>query len=576
MSAKRRDRSASAVALLEEVFQTAKALPLAAWAVYYGATFPLVLAFLYFWADMANHAFAHERLVLGVTALSVLFVVAKTGHVLFTHQALSLITGDSDRPRPRLAQVMMNQTIIQCTGLLLLPLSLFVIVPFGWAYAMYQSATVLDDGRKRPRELLRDAKAQAGLNRMQSNVMLWLICPIGVPVASIFYLLILPIMRMASPEWTDPILGLYSIFLAILLVPLCPFAMVVAVNLGAALMMIPQLSKMLLGIETVFSISPSGATNPMFFIIVSGMTYLCLDPLIKIAYTLRCFYGDSVRTGKDLRIKIARIAQRALLLIALAAGVLCSFGAEAQEDSDTTTDIAALDKAIETTLHDSRFAWRMPRQRPESGDSSLYRAIADALEDTGQWIDEKTEAIREWFRKLFDQPEEDRAGSGEAVGRVLRVAAAGLLAALLGVLVFVAWKTWRRTTIVETDPVKARPVAPDLEDEGTTADALASSEWLKLAAELLARGEVRLAMRAYFFAGLARLAQLRLIRIAAYKSNREYVRELRRVDHARGELVSMFNTNLRVFESVWYGDHGLDPGDLNAYVRAMEGISACE
>ncbi len=576
MSTPRGGRAASAIGLLEEVFQTAKALPLSSWAIYYAATFPLVLAFLYFWADMTNHAFAHERLVTWATALSVLFLVAKTGHAVFAHLVVTHATGDADRPRPRLAPLAMNQAIIQCTGLVLLPMALVAVAPFGWLYAVYQNATALDDGRRGLRELVREARVQAGINAKQSNVTLWLICPAGVPVVAVFILLVIPIMRSFSPEWTEGILALYTGFLALVLVPLCPFAVVVAVNLAAALMIVPQLLKMVFGIDTAFSISPSGAVNPTLFIIVSGMTYLCLDPLIKIAYALRCYYGDSIRTGKDLRVKIDRIAQRGLVLIAVAAGSLCASPAPAQDPADQAGEVAALDRAIETTLHDSRFAWRMPRQRPQASDNTVMRAIADSVENSAEWIGEKIIAIQVWLRKLFDRPEKDNPGSSAAATRVLRVAAVALLAALLATLLFIAWKTWRRTTVVETNAAEARPAPPDIEDEGTSADALASAEWLKLAAELLARGEVRLAMRAYFFAGLARLGQLRLIRIAAYKSNREYVRELRRIDHARRGLVDNFHANLRVFESVWYGDHGLGPDELRSYVRAMEGISACE
>jgi len=574
MSRKRADRSAGAVALLEEVFQTAKSLPLSAWAIYYGATFPFVIAFLYFWADMANHAFAYERLAPGALGLSVLFVAAKTGHVLFAHRVLAHATGDIDAPRPQLAGVVMNQAVVQSTGFLLLPLTLFVVAPFGWMYAVYQNVTALDDGRKDPRELFREARAQAGLNASQSNVTLWLICPAAAPVAAVFFLIIMPIMRLFAPEWTDSIVGLYAMALTLLLLPLSPFALTVAANIGVALLMVPALLQMLFGIETAFSISPSGAMNPTFFVIVSGMTYLCLDPLVKIAFTLRCFYGDSVRTGKDLRIKIARIAQRAVIVLAMAAGLLCTSAAHAQDAAGV--DAAKLDQAIESTLHDSRFAWRMPRQRPEAAENGIFSVIADAVERTGAWIDDKLEGLRKWLRNLFDRPDRDRAATGAVADRILRLTASVLLAVLLGILLLVAWKTWRRTTVVETSAVEARAAPPDLDDESTTADALASNEWLKLAAELLARGEVRLAMRAYFFAGLARLAQLSFIRIAAYKSNREYVRELRRLDHARGDLVSAFHANLRVFESVWYGDHGLAPEELNAYVQAMEGISACE
>lgn len=576
MKGARKIQAATAIALLEEVFQTAKRLPLVAWGMYYGATFPFMLAFLYFWADMSNDAFAADRLALGAVLLGALFIVAKTGHVLFTRQVMAYATGEVEQPRLRLAQVLMNQTIFHCTGLMVLPLCLLMIVPFGWAYSVYQNVTVLDDGRKRLRDLFADARQQAGVNRMQCNVMLWLICPYAVPLAAGFFMLIFPIMRSVTPEWTDAFFGLYAGILWTILIPLSPFGMIVAVNLAAALATLPMLLKMLFGIDTVFSISPGGMANPTFFTIVSGLTYLCLDPLVKIAYGLRCFYGDSIHTGKDLRLKLAHIAQRAVLLLVLLGGLLAGFGAQAQDSAAGAPEATALDQAIDDTLRDPRFAWRAPRERPEAGSLGAFQSIADALADIGQWIGEKFDAFLKWLEKFFSRADRDRSGGGGVSQGVLRTTATVLLAALFGVLVYVGWKTWRRTTVVMATPLVASPAVPDLEDEGTTADALASNEWLKLAEELLSRGEIRLAMRAYFFAGLARLAQLRLIRITAYKSNREYLRELRRVEHARGEAINVFHLNLRMFESVWYGDHDLGEEDLNAYIGGMKRISVLE
>ena len=41
-----------------------------------------------------------------------------------------------------------------------------------------------------------------------------------------------------------------------------------------------------------------------------SLTYLCVDPILKAAYALRCFYGRSLQSGEDLK---AELKQQSLL-----------------------------------------------------------------------------------------------------------------------------------------------------------------------------------------------------------------------------------------------------------------------
>ncbi|HWB58964.1 MAG TPA: DUF4129 domain-containing protein, partial [Chthoniobacteraceae bacterium] len=80
-------------------------------------------------------------------------------------------------------------------------------------------------------------------------------------------------------------------------------------------------------------------------------------------------------------------------------------------------------------------------------------------------------------------------------------------------------------------------------------------EWMKMARDMMARGEFRLAIRALFLAMLSNLSLRELISIARYKSNRDYQRELRRRLGAQGDLPGLFGESVSIFEEAWYGDH---------------------
>ena len=106
------------------------------------------------------------------------------------------------------------------------------------------------------------------------------------------------------------------------------------------------------------------------------------------------------------------------------------------------------------------------------------------------------------------------------------------------------------------------------------ADQLPGDSWMKLARELLERGELRLALRAFYLASLAHLASRNLISIARFKSNREYERELRRRGHSFPDLLSVFGDNLVSFERIWYGLHEANRELVERFAANVERMKA--
>src|SRR5262249_62025247 len=103
----------------------------------------------------------------------------------------------------------------------------------------------------------------------------------------------------------------------------------------------------------------------------------------------------------------------------------------------------------------------------------------------------------EFLRRLFRM---DRRAGNSPLGWVeSSLLLYVLLAAVLGLLAVFVLRTWRRRnpTIVAA---RAEAIArtPDVADENVGASALPEDGWLKLARELLEKGEFRLAMRALY------------------------------------------------------------------------------
>ena len=111
---------------------------------------------------------------------------------------------------------------------------------------------------------------------------------------------------------------------------------------------------------------------------------------------------------------------------------------------------------------------------------------------------------------------------------------------------------------------------PDITDESVGADQLPEDGWTKMAHELLARGEFRLALRAFYLASLAHLAERNLISLARFKSNHDYERELTRRAHAFPALLELFEETVSAFDRVGYSPHALD-GGVQAVDLVQEG-----
>ena len=112
----------------------------------------------------------------------------------------------------------------------------------------------------------------------------------------------------------------------------------------------------------------------------------------------------------------------------------------------------------------------------------------------------------------------------------------------------------------------------DLESEEIVATQLREDEWMRLAREQIEKGDERLAVRALFLGTLAHLGERGMLRIARFKSNRDYRAELNLRARNQSALREAFDENTVLFESVWYGLHQLGAGSVDYFLRNHEMI----
>jgi hypothetical protein len=596
MSKPRRHRASDGKGALEsaeEAVHLLRQAPFRVWAAYAIGTVPFVLGLLYFWADMSRSAYASSHAVGAALGLALAFVWMKSWQAVFAGELRASLAG---APPPvwswrRLARLVLVQTALQPHGLAAIPAALCMAFPFHAVYAFFQNVTVLGDGSTSSlRETVRHAWRQALLWPRQNHVLIWLLSPwlLGAGMLVAFGGMWMALGMM--PELHE-VGGIGWFLLAIvvmfnLVMPVAPLGCVVAGNVAALLVGLPVLWQAFTGQQTVFALSGLHAfVNTTFLMTVFGLSYLILDPLAKAAYVLRCFYGDALTTGEDLRASLRplrRAAPSGRLGVWLVAGGLAvlatvTYG-QAQppagqpggplppptpslHEPAAPVDADLLDRVIDDVLARPEYAWRMPREGllAEGDGTSLwaefFRKLAHRVSELLGDLVRLLRKLARWLERLL--PERDPTDPGnlgwQSPVQTFLFIVLALSASVLALLLLRAWK--RRHAPPRA--VAAVPVvtAETLLRDEVVADQLPSDEWMALARELLARGETRLALRAMFLGAVAHLAHAGRLSVARGKSNRDYRRELERKAHDLPEVLEAFIQNVGLVERVWYGSH---------------------
>ncbi len=536
---KRRGQERPTLDLMEEAVELLRSTPLHVFGWYLLGTLPFLIGLLYFWTDMSWSALAYQHRAEASLGVALLFVWMKCAQAVFARKLRAGLARlpDDRLTASRLFSIALYQAIVQPSKLFVLPLAALATIPFGWVWAFYENATVLGSGET-PRRFIAKAWEQARFWPRQNH------CALSI------YLLLLG---------------------------------VVFLNVAIVVVLLPQFLKMLLGVETVFTRSTGSIFNTTFFAVIFVLTYLVCDPFLKAIYTLRCFHGESLRSGEDLaaELHVLRRLGPAITIFLLAALLAISPVRAAPVQTPAPLVAAELNQSIEETVKRSEFSWKLPRQMEKAKAKRKWPfvdAIGRFLKATGRLIKRVFKAIGEWMDRQFaprnPEPESGGTRGWQTSPRFWMTAL--LLFLLLAALVLLvqAVRRWR----LQKSSVSATPATTpivDLADERVTADLLPEDEWLALARTHLALGELRLALRAFFLAGLAHLAGREILVLARHKSNRDYQTELRRKARDRPTLLDAFGQNIAMVERVWYGRHEIDAAGVARFENNLEQIRTC-
>ncbi|MDH3999576.1 MAG: hypothetical protein OET90_12165 [Desulfuromonadales bacterium] len=544
---KKASEQQSGLDILESAFILLRRTPAELLCRYFIGAIPFALSVIFYWADMSRSGLAESRLASGSLIIALLWIWMRSWQAAFCtglQQWLMQVPLEKLSLKRQLRRCI-TQSVTGPWSFLILPVALLITLPFGWCMAFFQNLIVIDDG--------------GGAS--------W--------------------RRQASAAWHQAKLQPRQNHVALLV--LFVFSLIVLLNFLVALMILPSLMRSLLGIESIFGMGNFFLTNSTFWIIIATLTFLCIDPLIKTVYVLRCYHGAARQSGEDLlaelRSSSAAAQKTGVALSLLLCLLLCAPGqSEAQSETSTlqgrdansiSDQLSAdeLDQAIALEIDRLEYTWRMPRQEfTDEEEAELPGFVLSIIETVHGWMKATGEAIGavfEWLGELIEgwSPDIEMKPPRQGGGINLRYISLYLLLAIaVSIAAILTWRLLhhRRQKLLPNMPdVKIAEI--DLEAEDIVADELPVDKWLALAKQLFNDGERRLGIRALYLATLASLADEQLLTIARAKSDRDYETELQRHGLATPDQIEAFSLNVRTFQSIWYGIRSVNDEMINQF-----------
>jgi hypothetical protein len=485
----------SGAELLEQAVSLCGGNRTRAMTAYWVGTAPFVTAVLYFCQTIVSRSNADEQIFPLSLILTVLWMWMNFWHTVFCDGLWSSVSGEPETlwSFGVVSRVLRANAALQGSGLFLLGIAALITLPFPWAHAFLQNCHVFA-----PRQDLLETARRAGQHASSGPKQNWQLLSCVLFLGAMLFL-----------------------------------NTMLAIFLGA------QLLNTIFGIQTVLVQNRMAIFGLPFLATAACLTFLFMDPVWKAAHVLRCFHGESKRSGADLRLFLRRVA------------VVLLFVAATLEARAQTAPNRKYDSAIKEVLQRPEYDWTGRGETlREPPNSAFHQQLQVWLSKAAYWIGQL-------LRRFSPQPQRSNAETAPGSGLLWSVIAAlAVCAAVVAILVLRSRARQRlKPSLAESIPAA---VAVDITDESLSPEQLPANEWLQLADKFLRDGDTRSAARAVYLAALSQLDTEKLITLGRHKTNLEYENELKRRGRSVPHVCLMFRRIAETFERSWYGLHRID------------------
>lgn len=493
------------MAQLDEGIHLLKRIPFSGWLYWMAGFLPFAIGFSFFITEMRYRDPENAQLLAFIMILPLLYLWRKACMMGFLNKLWEIRTGKKVRLGPAtVIRSVLRQSLVSGLVILVSPLAILTTVPAGYLFASWTQFEILEANRQEK--------------------------PFATGYRQAFF----------EQKKYHAILCLLTIVYFVLLL-----------NWSVVLVALPMLTTVFMDVPIELWLERYSTSPFVLTVNCLLLAWFTMEPLIKAVFTSRCFSHLSQTTGEDIELEWSFHRTKALLLamaLLLLIPVQSLRADEAAQTPPPSPSTEELQQSIEETLEHPEFDWRLDSRKQSTRDSWLL--------ETFPFLKEWGKAIREWLKEfLEDDDSSDREESGDLnlnLGALLELLAWLALALLIGLVLYALFKHFAPASgLPPPEPSTADIV--DLTAEHLSGEELSLHEWIREGDRLVAENNYRLAIRAYFLAHLSLLGERRLLRLYAFKTNRDYLRELKRHGERQEGTWDSFRLNVREFESQWYG-----------------------
>ena len=545
----------SSIQSISEGFYLLKKLPISCWLWYYVGTIPFVLLLIQFWTAMVHDTNGIHFLPVYAFTLSVCFIWMKGWHSFFYRSVFQFFSSNDESVKKINLKLVIIQFRYQFWGIFLLPISLLTGF-FPIIYTYYQFLSMLGEKIKYPnfRKKVWDyAKQNYGKNLLIN----WLLNPWQLLLGFALMLVFIPILQ----EYFVGVPYIYFLPICFLvLFPLNPFGFFVSLNLLLAMMMIPYFLRIFFNIQSMHVIAQSYMIHSTFLVVLAGLTFVILDPFIKVVYALRYFQLQSQTSGTDLIRRLNQLKKIFPIIVFLFLISICQNTLYANnvspspDDYQIISEVNELESAIENEINKSEYQWwnEQDKQKELVEKNIFHRiigSIARSFHKGMVWIKNIIKKIINFFDRR--KPASNSTKPAKNWKSNVKILLYVLSAIIIILLIKLLFKINSNTKKSITEQATIVPDQPDINDENIDIEQYEEDDWKIIAKEFLEKGQYGYAIRALHISLLKKLADKHWIRPKKFKSVRDYHREI--LLQAEKEIATFYFNGMKMYEESWFG-----------------------
>ncbi|MGA1790599.1 MAG: hypothetical protein ACMUIM_03875 [bacterium] len=525
--------------------------------IYYLSTIPFIITLMHFWSIMSSKLIMPYEISRFALLLNVLFWIIVTGQAIYCRALMSTLMDEKPGfSLSDLSNTALNGIFVQPLAIILQIISFILVFPLGYAIIFSQYLFIVS--------------SDPGISILKT---------------------IKTAYRFATQE---------TIYQHLVLFFLISLFLIIFSNTTLTIFLLPQMLKKFFNLETVFTQSAFSVLNTTFIMIARCISYLIFDPICKGFFVKLYFHVKSRSSGEDIMAECRRLSQKrglkkGFIGMLLIIGLICACPSHglARESHKKISDmgkadngieksqVEKLDRAIIEVSKDDLYRWRYRNKKamkPKKENGFILQMIEDLFRTLGNWLKpvvkfmDKTinriiKALRKWF-SMDDwfRKEPTEPFWSDIWPQLLTIVT--VLIFLMGVI-YLFWQHHKdKVTIIRS---KKRKI-PDLTEEEVDATELEEEEWLKLGKELRAKGELTLALRSVFLAILSFFHRKNCLSFERYKTNYNYLSEVRENSRNNMEMIDQFRLCIDIFERSWYGKYPVDMEILERFQTHQKAI----